>query len=149
MSPHRPSSTRPDDPILRELAELPRESASAGFTAGVVARARAAEREAPRLPRAALAAAAVLVLVSGIAAWRLEQERRRDAWLDQVQALQLESERLQRELDELRAAEAPPVLYLGGDDQVDVFLDLAEGTRARGVQPASSSATQPPRGGQI
>jgi hypothetical protein len=147
MSLHRPSSSA-EDPILRELAELPRESASAGFTAGLVARARAVDRTAPRLPRAALAAAAVLVLVSGIAAWRLEQERRRDDWLDQVQTLQLESERLQRELDDLRAAEAPPILYLGGDDQVDLFLDLAEGTRSRGVQPASLSATQPPRGGQ-
>ncbi len=137
------------DPLLRALRELPRETASPDFTARVVERARTGEPETARLPRVALAAAAALVLVSGIAAWRLEQERRRDAWLDQVQAMQLESARLQRELDELRAAEAPPILYLGGDDQVDLFLDLAEDPRARAVQPASLKASPINRGDRL
>jgi hypothetical protein len=140
------------DPLLRALRELPREAASPGFTAQVVERAGSAEsddRETPRLPRAVFAAAAVLVLVSGAAAWRLEKERRREAWLDQVQAMQLESARLQRDLVELRAAETPPILYLGGDDRVDLFLDLAEGARAAGVQPASVSTSQVNRGDQL
>jgi hypothetical protein len=140
------------DPILRDLRELPRETAAPGFTARVVERAGSADfddRETPRLPRAVLAAAALLVLVSGVAAWRLEKERRREAWLDQVQAMQLESARLQRDLVELRAAETPPILYLGGDDRVDLFLDLAEGARVAGAQPASLSTSQVSRGDQL
>jgi hypothetical protein len=153
-----PQSDPQSDPILRALRELPRETASPDFTARVVERAGSAEsaesaesddRETPRLPRAVFAAAAALVLVSGAAAWRLEKERSREAWLDQVQAMQLESARLQRELVELRAAETPPILYLGGDDQVDLFLDLAEGPRARGAQPASVSTSQVNRGDQL
>ena len=150
-----PQSDPQSDPILRALRELPRETASPGFTAQVVERAGSADsaasddRETPRLSRAAFAAAAVLVLVSGVAAWRLEQERRREAWLDQVQAMRLESARLQRDLVELRAAETPPILYLGGDDRVDLFLDLAEGARAAGAQPASLNTSQVNRGDQL
>lgn len=147
-----PASDPQSDPILRALRELPRETASPGFTARVAGRAGSADfedRETPRLSRAVFAAAAVLVLVSGVAAWRLEQERRRESWLDQVQAMQLESARLQRDLVELRAAETPPILYLGGDDRVDLFLDLAEGARAAGAQPASLSTSQVNRGDQL
>lgn len=134
------------DPVLRALRELPREHASQGFTSRVVARAAELADEAPTRswPRAAVAAAAALVLVSGVAAWRLEQSRRLETFRGEVSELQTTHRLLAQELLELRAAEKPPVVYLGGDDNVDLYIDLAELQRLQSAahRPASPTPVQ-------
>lgn len=135
------------DPVLRALSELPRERASQGFTSRVVARAAEVADEAPARgwPGAAIAAAAVLVLVSGVTAWQLERSRRMESFRGEVTELQTAHRLLAQELLELRAAEKPPVLYLGGDDHVDLYIDLAELERLQSAahRPESTTPVQP------
>ncbi len=139
------------DPLERALAELPRQRASDSFTARVVERAGTGEPERGGWPRGAVAAAAVLVLVSGATAWRLERARRLETLRGEVSELQTTHRLLAQELRELRATEKPPVVYLGGDDNVDLFLDLAELERLQkaGGRPASASTTAQPTGDTI
>ncbi len=133
-----------DDPILRALAELPRERASEGFTTRVVARTGEATEEPNRgWPRAAAAVAAGLVLVSGVTAWQLERSRRLENMRGEVSELQSTHRLLEQELRELRAAEKPPVVYLGGDDKVDIYLDLAELERLQKAEQRSSGSKKP------
>jgi HAMP domain-containing protein len=133
-----------DDPTLRALSELPRERASENFTTRVVARAGEAVEEPSRgWPRAAAAVAAALVLVSGLAAWQLERSRRLENIRGEVSELQSTHRLLEQELRELRAAEKPPVVYLGGDDKIDIYLDLAELERLQRSARRSSRSTVP------
>jgi hypothetical protein len=117
-----------DDPVLRALADLPRLEASPGFTTRVVARAAAPAPAAgrARVLRLATAAALVLavILAAGLPAWR--QARLRGEQRARVEALQQERRALERELQALRrlAAEHSSVVYLGGDESVDLVLDL-------------------------
>lgn len=132
-----------DDPILRALSELPRERAGEAFTARVVARAA----QSPELARGAwsrgtVAAAAALVLVSGLASWRLERARRLETFRGEVQDLQSEHRRIAQELRDLRAAEKPPVVYLGTDGKVDLYIDLDELQRLQAS--ARANAQQKP-----
>lgn len=141
-----------DDPILGALAELPRERAGQGFTARTVGRAAEADEAPARAwPRTAVAAAAALVVVSGLSAWRLERARRLESFRGEVSDLQTTHRLLEQELRELRAAEKPPVVYLGGDDNVDLYLDLAELERLQKAagRPASASTTAQTTGDTI
>ena len=133
------------DPLERALGELPRERAGDGFTARVVARAAdAVDEESARgvWPRGAIAAAAALVLVCGATAWRLERAQRLETYRGEVEDLQSEHRAIAQELRDLRATEKPPVVYLGTNDKVDYYIDLAELQRlqAAAKQAAKSKA---------
>jgi hypothetical protein len=130
------------DPLECALADLPRERAGETFTARVVERASASEPERAGWSRGAIAAAAALVLVSGVTAWRLERGRRLESFRGEVHDLQSEHRAIARELRDLRAAEKPPVVYLGTNDKVDYYIDLAELQR---LQAAAEAAAAKPR----
>lgn len=138
----------PADPVRCALRSLPREAAGEGFTEAVLDRLDRGPAERAgllvRLPAWRLAAAAALaVLVLAPLAWNLAPAPdatpgdapgpAREARLD---ALEAERARLVAELEALRrlAEEPVPVLYLGGDDEVELVLDL--GTLARAEDPA-------------
>lgn len=129
-----------DHSVGRLLREIPRETARTGFTTRVLARldepATAGPREARR-PRLAFAAAAVLALVVSAGLIRYEQSRDAARAAEARQALQeirAEHERLEREL---RALSEPPVVYLGGNERVDLVLDLENIPAEAGPVPAA------------
>ncbi len=131
-----------DERLREELAALSREQASPGFTGRVMSRLAEQRQRRPfvAMPRPAWAAglALVAVLVGGL--WLAEGERRQRR-AQQLAHLKAEQQRLAYELAELRelAHPAAPVVYLGGDEQTDLVLDLdqlAERVRAGSIQPA-------------
>ncbi len=73
-----------------------------------------------------LAAAALALMLVGAASWRwseVQQDREQQA---EIEALRQESDRLAREIHRLRqSADAAPVVYLGGTEDVDYVIDLA------------------------
>lgn len=152
----------PPDPleldILHALRTLPREPAAEGFTARVLQRLDEPRRPAPRFrlrPAAAGAAlaalAAAVALVVGLRgtgtapAPPAPQVAVRDARAA-LEELRREQRRLERELTALSQLTASdgPVIYIGGDETLDLVLDL--GSEAPGtVQPASHRVPAPPR----
>lgn len=118
------------------LRELPREQARPGFTARVVNRLDAPERRRS-IPRLALATvlAAVLAVTAGflIDARReaLESARAEKA-LAEIRA---EHAQLEREVREL--SDQPPVVYLGGNEDIDLVLDLGKVRGSEGATPAA------------
>lgn len=125
------------------LRELPREHARPGFTARVLNRleAPARRRPIPRLAAAAgaLALAIVLTVVLTITAG-VRVEARRDALAkaraEQALAeIRAEHARLEREVREL--SQSPAVVYLGGNEEVDLVLDLGRVRGSEGAKPAA------------
>ncbi|HEY0510786.1 MAG TPA: hypothetical protein VGH73_02705 [Thermoanaerobaculia bacterium] len=119
------------------LRELPREPARPGFTAGVLRRIAVPERRQRRLsPRVALAGALALTLT--VAAGALVEARREAIETARTrQALQdirAEHGRLEREVEELSQ---PSVVYLGGNENVDLVLDLGKARGTEGAKPAA------------
>jgi hypothetical protein len=120
------------------LRELPREPARPGFTARLLQRLNRLEAPERRraLPRLAMAGAlaAALAVTAGVLV-----DARRDA-LAAVQAqralqeIRAEHGRLQREIQELSQ---PPVMYLGGNENVDLVLDLGQVSGTEGAKPAA------------
>ena len=111
-------------PLLREL---PRERAREGFTARVVARLDAAPEPKSRLrPRLVLAAAALAAVVASAGILQVHagrQEALRAAEARKVlRELRSEHDSLKQEL---RSLSQPPVVYLGGDEEVDLVVDLS------------------------
>jgi len=112
------------DQQLREaLRALPPASPAPHFTTRVLARTyeTSAHTHRRRLPAWAGAAAAALLLALGLGAAErhaAREQRRAD--------LRRETEALRRELADLRqqAQRTETPLYLGGNDQVDVVLDV-------------------------
>jgi hypothetical protein len=120
------------------LRELPREHARPGFTARVLHRLEAPERRRA-IPRFALAGALaalafVLTITTGVLV-----DARRDA-LEAVRAeralaeIRAEHGRLEREVQELSR---PPVIYLGGNENVDLVLDLGKVGESEGAKLAA------------
>jgi len=131
-----------DQHLERLLRELPREKARQGFTPRVLARLDRAP--APRVgwrPRLATAAAVVLLAGSALGLARYEQVEAQRA------ARQARAQQLLRELRaehgqikrELEALPDPPVVYLGGNEDMDLVVDLRRVHAADGVQPATYS----------
>jgi len=112
--------------VLAALAGLPREPASPGFTAAVLERAGEREKPAAELgwSRTTTLLAASLVLVTVVTAGALERAHQKKELRGRVDALRSEHELLEHELAELKraSAEEPAVVYLGGDENVDVVL---------------------------
>jgi hypothetical protein len=125
------------------LRELPREQARPGFTARVIHRLETTRPETlePRralIPRFALSAALAILLV--ILSGALVNARREAAAtaLAQEQALaeiRAEHGRLEREVREL--SQQPSVVYLGGNEDVDLVLDLGRTGGTEGAKPAA------------
>jgi hypothetical protein len=116
-------------PLLREL---PREHARAGFTARVLARLDAPEPKLWLQPRMVFAAAALATVVASAGILQVHagrQEALRTAEARRViQELRSEHDSLKQELQSLSE---PPVVYLGGDDEVDLVVDLSRVQSAR------------------
>ena len=158
---------RPTDDELREmLRTLPRPEPPAGFAEGVMSRVRAEERRRrfrpgpPAAPGAALGASGLLVrsvwngagteeplvaeapapaepVVAGAPA---------DPDLREFEEIVREYRRLAEELDAMRrlggdSAEGP-ILRIGGDEEVDLFLDL-ESYLDRPARPPGASLVVP------
>ena len=121
------------------LRELPREQARPGFTARVLHRLDAPRRRhliSWRVPRLALATA--LTLVVAITAGILV-DARRDALANAraertLAEIRAEHARLRREVQDLSQ---PPVVYLGGNEDVDLVLDLGRVRGSEGATPAA------------
>lgn len=123
------------------LRELPREQARNGFTARVLHRLDAEGAGWPALlwrPVAVFAAAALAavaipagILIDRTADRKTTQAAEARQILEEIRA---EHSRLEQELEGLSE---PPVLYLGGDENVDFVLDLRRVPEAQGeVRPA-------------
>jgi hypothetical protein len=130
-----------DHRIGELLRELPRERARNGFTARVLQRLDAEEAGRPVLrwrPAAAFAAAvlAAVAIPAGLLMDRAaDRERSRAAEARQIlEEIRAEHGRLERELEDL--SEETPVIYLGGDENVDFVLDLRRVPEA-GTRPAA------------
>ena len=128
-----------DKRLSEILASLPRETAAANFTARVQARL---ERQpttlfAPGRWSAIAAAAAIIALVSGFGWQEWRHAREKQAAVARLTQLLDEKHDLEEELRTLRRLtdEARPVVYLGGNEDVDLVLDLARLSQRQTHQP--------------
>lgn len=127
------------------LRELPREHARPGFTARLLEKLEE-DRPAPwwasrlSLVSAVTALAALVVSAGVLTDWRLSPRKSVDtAEARQIlEEIRAEHGRLERELREISE---PPVVYLGGDEQVDLVLDLGN-VGGSEVAPAAYQNTQ-------
>lgn len=133
-----------DDQHLGQLLrELPREVARRGFTARVLARLNAGEPAPARglwRPRltAALVAAALAATVGGVVVHgRAEAHRAaRLARAEQLlRELRAEHGQIKRELESL--PDEPPVFYLGGNEDMDLVVNLGAVRKAGSLRPAT------------
>lgn len=108
---------------LEILSELPREQAREGFTARVLARLDREDRPAVWMRPRLVFATAVLVTVmasAGVLQYRAGQRQEEARRL--LRELRSEHESLKQEFESLSA---PPVVYVGGNEQVDLVVDLS------------------------
>jgi hypothetical protein len=137
-----------DQHLKRLLRELPREQARQGFTRRVLARldSAPAPRAGWRWPQRQLAAAVTVAVVltggaAGMAHYqRVEAQRAaRQARAQQLlRELRAEHGQIKRELE---ALPQPPVVYLGGNEDMDLVVDLRRVREVDGVRPATYSHT--------
>ncbi|MEM1182330.1 MAG: hypothetical protein AAGM22_28550 [Acidobacteriota bacterium] len=131
--PRRPEGSDPapesgdlDRQIREALGRLPRERAGEDFTVQVLERAAGAGANGVRRLRS-LAAAAVFFAVGAVGAHEWNAAQSREAAAVRMASLRAEYAVLQAELQSLqRAADPPsPVVYLGGEGDVEYVLDLS------------------------
>lgn len=139
------------DRIGETLRALPRERAREGFTRRVLDRLPEEPHRRRPVGRLVLAAAALGVLLIGLpaAVWRWEKAQRSAEVRQELEALRAEKSDLDEEMEIIRRfpAEGRPMLYLGGDEDVDLVLDLGRMARRDqrpegvpvGFQPAGPS----------
>lgn len=112
-----------DHGLDRMLGELAREHAREGFTARVLARLDSRDR--PRVwrrPRLVFATAALVAVMTsaGVLQYRADQKQAEARRV--LRELRSEHDSLKQEFESLSA---PPVVYVGGNDQVDLVVDLS------------------------
>jgi hypothetical protein len=126
---------------LRNRLREDKEKASPGFTQSVLARVD----ERPQTswltitPGLAAAAAVVLLLIGGFIGARFRTQPEETA--SSREQLLREYIAMQSELEEIRrmADDTGPVLYLGGDESVEVLYDLRDYVDSPNIRPASLS----------
>ena len=111
---------------LRLLRELPREHAREGFTARVMAGLDGpSEPKAWRQPRLVFAAAALAAVVASAGMLQIHsgrQEELRAAEARRIlRELRSEHDSLKQEIRSL----SDPVVYLGGNEEMDLVVDLS------------------------
>ncbi|MES1242980.1 MAG: hypothetical protein ABUT39_15295 [Acidobacteriota bacterium] len=108
---------------LKILAELPREQAREGFTARVLTRLDREDRQASwKRPRLVFATAALLAVMASAGVIQYRADQKQEEARRVLRELRSEHESLKHELESLSA---PPVVYVGGDEQVDLVVDLS------------------------
>lgn len=129
------------------LKNLPREKASPGFGAKVLTRWKEQEgavaeqarvlpfaqrSRRPALPLWIAVAAALILAALGAREW--QHRRDQEEALRRIAELRARYEALADTLEELRmeAAAARPVVYLGGNEKLDLVLDLEQLADAKG-----------------
>ena len=123
------------------LRELPREHARPGFTARLLEQLKrldSPERTPRRSFRLALAGAMAVALAVSAGVLMDQQAGPRKAIgtaqaQQTLQELRAEHGRLQRELREL----SQPPVYIGGNEDVDLVLDLGQVRESEGAKPAA------------
>lgn len=115
-----------DHDLGQLLGELPRERARPGFTARVMARLDDPAPKPWRQPRLVFATAALAAVVASAGILQVHsgrQEALRNAEARRMlQELRNEHDSLKQELQSLSE---PPVVYVGGDEEVDLVVDLS------------------------
>lgn len=136
-----------DESVRQLIAGLPRESARPGFTAAVLRRLAEPERPARarswQLAWAGAALTGVLLAAGswGFSTWREQREAEEARRL--VEQIKAEHAQLAAEVRALRE-ERQPVVYVGGDEDVDLVVDLRRVAPRRGgaTRAAAVSATR-------
>ena len=130
-----------NEQLKTALESLPRERAGIGFTAGVLRRIEQPSRRLFPMQWTALTAAAVIVLALGFG-WREWRHRQAE---EHLQVLLAEKQDLEVEMQVLRrlSQKARPVVYLGGNEKVDLVLDLARFQRQGGFGSNQAVSIQP------
>lgn len=139
-----------DDTLTQALQSLPRERAQEGFTDSVLARLpEGPPRRFPAPRQLVLAAALFLGIALTPLALHLRQPEpgaagseppARQAQIDQLRQQRAELARELAELKDLAEGDLP-LVYLAGDDQTDLVLDLEQLARRRpagDVRPAAN-----------
>jgi hypothetical protein len=113
-----------DHDLKKMLRELPRERARDGFTARVLAQvdARPAVSAMWRRPRLVFATAALVAVMASAGILQYRQDQRQEEARRVLRELRSEHESLKQEFESLSA---PPVVYVGGNEQVDLVVDLS------------------------
>jgi hypothetical protein len=108
------------DQILREL---PREQAREGFTARVLANLESQETLAMWWrPRMVFAAAALVTVMASAGVLQYRADQRHEEARRLLRELRSEHNSLKHEFESLSA---PPVVYVGGNEEVDLVVDLS------------------------
>lgn len=132
-----------DQQLGRLLRDLPEERARPGFTARVLARLDEPERRPavwwPRLAVAGIPAALLVIGISvglGARPEPLSPDRAAEARqiLDELRA---EQERLEQDFETLRGTDGGGVIYLGGNEEIDLVVDMSNLPEGDGVVPAA------------
>jgi hypothetical protein len=115
-----------DNSLNRLLGELPRESAREGFTTRVLARLDDRPPSAVsaiwKRPRLVFATAALVAVVASAGVLQYRADQRQEEARRMLRELRSEHESLKHEFESLSA---PPVVYVGGDEKVDLVVDLS------------------------
>lgn len=116
-----------EEELLAALRSLPAVRPRPGFRGRVLARLDVPRRSFAGRPRLALAALTGLLLVAALATPLLRRQVGHDERAARIADLRREQEALLGELEALRqdvGSATAPVIYLGGDDDTDLVLDL-------------------------
>jgi len=137
-----------DDRLRKALQELPAESASEGFTRGVMNRLDVSEPrplQFPTMLRYALASA-ILIAVGFVAGANYRAEKAAaEISAARAQTLRLETSQLLEELEALQklAKETVPVYYIGGTEDTDLLMEVGPwlDSRTRDGRPEAQPAS--------